>query len=273
MDLPPEPPEWYHTIDLPHGRTSGLFDLDRVRKAVPWPDLTGLRCLDVATFDGYWAFEMERRGAAEVLALDVPRTREFDWVPRRRADAHDIATGAGFLHAAASLQSNVQRVEGNVYSLSADEVGTFDIVLMGALLLHLANPFAALERIRQVCHGRFISIEQVDERASLLMPRRGVVAIGDDRFPWVWGVPNRAGHHALLHHAGFDVEKQVHSVMDFGARVAPDRAPGRGLRHRLARRAMRLPDVPGAWASAIVARPAEGVASGDHLPIARRRLA
>jgi hypothetical protein len=66
----PERRTWYHTIDLPgRGPTPGYFDTRRAPAHVPWPrQLSGGRCLDVGTFDGFWAFEMERRGAFEVVA-------------------------------------------------------------------------------------------------------------------------------------------------------------------------------------------------------------
>ncbi len=46
-------------------------------------DLSGLRVLDVGTFEGFWAFELERRGAS-VTALDVDRIQQLDWPPRLR---------------------------------------------------------------------------------------------------------------------------------------------------------------------------------------------
>src|SRR5579862_4659707 len=64
---------WYHTLELGHGVvTPGWFDTRPAVCAVRFPaSLAGVRCLDVATFDGFWAFEMERRGAAEVVAIDL----------------------------------------------------------------------------------------------------------------------------------------------------------------------------------------------------------
>jgi len=66
--------EWYHTLELAPGVvTPGGFDLRDMPDKVGLPaSLGGQRCLDVGTFDGFWAFELERRGASEVLALDVP---------------------------------------------------------------------------------------------------------------------------------------------------------------------------------------------------------
>src|SRR5213082_4089241 len=77
---------WYHTIDLGDGVvTPGFFDTRATVPHVPLPaSLAGMRCLDIGTWDGFWAFEMERRGAAEVHAVDVPDPYQWDWPARAR---------------------------------------------------------------------------------------------------------------------------------------------------------------------------------------------
>ena len=79
---------WYHTLELGDGVvTDGMFDHRPHMHHYPLPaDLSGKRCLDVATMDGYWAFEMERRGAASVTALDLEDPSQLDW-PVRAARA------------------------------------------------------------------------------------------------------------------------------------------------------------------------------------------
>ena len=65
-------PLWYHTLELAPGVvTPGWFDLRPIVSLLPWPDVRGKRCLDVGTYDGFLAFELERRGAAEVVATDI----------------------------------------------------------------------------------------------------------------------------------------------------------------------------------------------------------
>jgi hypothetical protein len=71
---------WYHTLELAPGVIMpGWFDLRPVVPKVLPASLAGLRCLDVATFDDFWAFELERRGAREVVAVDVLDPRDWDW--------------------------------------------------------------------------------------------------------------------------------------------------------------------------------------------------
>jgi tRNA (mo5U34)-methyltransferase len=153
---------WYHTIALPHGiLTPGYYDHRDLLPRYRLPDrLDGLRVLDVATFDGFWAFEFERRGAAEVVALDVREKREIDLPPRTRAAMTEqelsFAFGRGFALARDALGSRVQPLHCNVYDLCPERAGMFDLVHVGDLLLHLRDPVRALTAVRSVCRGRAI---------------------------------------------------------------------------------------------------------------------
>src|SRR5437764_13176122 len=78
-------PSWYHTIEVAPGVvTPGAFDLRPIVDELPWPDVRGRRCLDVGTYDGFLAFELERRGAAEVVAVDLPGHEHWDWELHQR---------------------------------------------------------------------------------------------------------------------------------------------------------------------------------------------
>jgi len=141
-------PLWYHTIELHPGLvTPGWFDLRPIVDGLPWPEITGRRCLDIGTYDGYLAFEMERRGAAEVVAVDIADHDGWDWPVRLRArGGAELARlagadkGAGFALAAEILGSKVKRHEVSIYDLDPAELGTFDVVICGSLLLHLRDP-------------------------------------------------------------------------------------------------------------------------------------
>src|SRR5580700_5906771 len=65
---------WWHSFELPDGTAiAGVNSLDAQKTRIarfPIPaDLTGKRVLDIGAWDGWFTFEMERRGA-EVLAID-----------------------------------------------------------------------------------------------------------------------------------------------------------------------------------------------------------
>jgi tRNA (mo5U34)-methyltransferase len=162
---------WYHTIELAPGHlTDGMFDLRPVVGRYGLPDrLDGMRVLDIGTWDGFWAFEMERRGAEEVVALDLDDERELDWPPRRRGEADPaVRRGDGFRLARELLGSSVERVDCNLYEASPAELGSFDLIFCGSVLIHLRDQLLALERIASLCRGRFICAEAYDRLTGLL---------------------------------------------------------------------------------------------------------
>ena len=67
----------------------GYFDLRPIVDELPWPDVRGKRCLDIGSYDGFYAFELERRGAAEVVAVDVADPHDWDWPPDVREHGPD----------------------------------------------------------------------------------------------------------------------------------------------------------------------------------------
>jgi tRNA (mo5U34)-methyltransferase len=161
---------WYHAIDLGNGElTPGWFDLRPFVRHYGLPDdMTGMRALEVGTWDGFWAFEMESRGA-EVVALDLDRESDLDWPPRRRpAEWSTEMRGDGFRLAKEIRGSAVERVDMSVYHATPEELGTFDLVFCGSVLLHLRDQLLALERIANLCTGTFISAEEYDRVSSLL---------------------------------------------------------------------------------------------------------
>jgi tRNA (mo5U34)-methyltransferase len=211
--------QWYHTLELAPGVvTPGWFDLRGMPGKVGMPaSLDGQRCLDVGTFDGFWAFAMERRGAAEVVALDVPDPAEWDWPGNAPADAitelrsrHEGGVGFGIAHEA--LGSSVQRVERTVYALDPAVDGQFDFVYVGSLLLHLRDPVGALERIRAVCRGRLLVVDAIDLPLSLAVPGRPTASLDGNGRPWWWR-PTRAGLVRIVEAAGFDLAAAPRTIL------------------------------------------------------------
>jgi tRNA (mo5U34)-methyltransferase len=205
--------EWYHTMELAPGIvTPGFFDHRPILAQLPLPaSLTGLRCLDVATFDGFWAFEMERRGAAEVVGVDILDPFGWDWpvdAPAAVIDALERRKqgGAGFRLAARALGSRVEHREVSVYDLDPEVHGQFDVVYLGSLLMHLRDPVRALERVRSVCRGRLLLVDNVDLFTSLLFPRSPLARLDGRGRPWWWKA-NVAGLRRMVEAAGFTVER------------------------------------------------------------------
>jgi SAM-dependent methyltransferase len=203
---------WYHTIELAPGRkTQGAIDLKNVAERILPDDLSGKRTLDIGTYDGFWAFEMERRGA-EVVAVDLDDHEESDWPPLSRARLAEQARreaavpGTRFRLAKAALGSSVERVPSSIYQVERERVGgNFDLIFIGDLLLHLRDPVLGLERARSVLRpdGTLISVEPIVLKLSLLGRGRPLFSLRATRTDYDWYVPNLAGHRAWLELAGF----------------------------------------------------------------------
>jgi tRNA (mo5U34)-methyltransferase len=252
---------WYHSIDVAPGVTTpGMFDLRPIVERLPWPDVRGKRCLDVGTYDGFLAFELERRGASEVVATDIDDHEKWDWpdhLRRRGTEYLSLAAGqkgAGFEIARELLGSDVRRESVNVYDLSPDVVGRFDVVVCGSLLLHLRDPLRALAAMRSVCAERFLSAGAIDLRPSVLQRDRPLARLDGVSDLCQWWLPNAAGHRQMLRAAGFEMEREsrLYSI-PFGPTHEPMQLRPRRLASKVARRVFTGND--GVPHHAILARP------------------
>ena len=196
---------WYHTLDLGAGVvTAGMFDHrgSEDRYGIP-ADLSGKRCLDVGTMDGFWAFTMERRGASEVVAVDLEDPSQLDWpasLRHRVVKTMDETKGTRFELARQALGSSVQRRLCSVYALDPEELGQFDFVFCGDMLVHLKDPASAVERIRSVCRATAVVTNPVKEQFPY---RNRPLAQFDGIDEFEWWLPNRAAFERLLLSAGF----------------------------------------------------------------------
>src|SRR3712207_9588764 len=90
-------PLWYHVIEVAPGvATPGWFDLRPIVDRMPWPDVAGKRCLDVGTYDGFLAFELEGRGAAEVVAVALHPHTKGGVPPAMRAPGGERPAAGGW---------------------------------------------------------------------------------------------------------------------------------------------------------------------------------
>ncbi|MDX6583402.1 MAG: tRNA (mo5U34)-methyltransferase [Solirubrobacterales bacterium] len=206
---------WYHVIELGDGTvTPGWFDLRPYVHHYGLPDdMSGMRALEVGTWDGFWAFEMERRGA-EVVALDLDRESDLDWPPRRRpAEWSTEMRGDGFRLLKERRGSKVERVDMSIYHATPEELGSFDLVFCGSVLLHLRDQLLALERIANLCGGTFISAEEYD-RPSGLVPFPVSRYLADREKAVVFWLPSIRTWRRMMRTAGFErVERRAKFVM------------------------------------------------------------
>jgi SAM-dependent methyltransferase len=148
--------DFYHTMDLPnHGVVTGAWDL-RGREAAYLGnvDVAGKRVLEVGTASGHLCFAMEKMGAS-VVGFDLSDEQQWDVVPYHRAETKDYVVqrrnhirrlNNSYWFAHRALGSSAKVVYGSVYEIP-DDIGQFDICTFGSILLHLRDPFLALQRV------------------------------------------------------------------------------------------------------------------------------
>lgn len=236
--------QWYHTIDLGEGVvTPGWFDLRQTAKTLPFPSsMAGMRALDIGTFEGFWALQMEARGAAETVAIDILDPLAWDWPFGSQQEVIQALEdrkmgGSGFDLVKGVLESRVERQEMSIYDLDPQRIGTFDFVYLGSLLLHLRDPVRALEAVRSVCRGQLLSVDAIDLPLTFLS-RRPLAYLDAVGRPW-WWKPNQGGLQRMLRAAGFAQVRQPRRIfMPPGAQHPRPRTPRelvRSLRSRAGR--------------------------------------
>jgi tRNA (mo5U34)-methyltransferase len=193
-------PYWHYSFDLGDGIVINPGD-DGVQgsREFVWPavlqlcggTLDGLRVLDVACNAGFWCLQAVNSGAAHVLGVDA-RSLHIDQAELVR-DAYGIDPDR--------LEYRVL----NIYDLSPESVGVFDLCLAFRVLHHLRHPMLALDRLRAVCRALLV----VDVR--LTQDEGCVLKIhGEDTSESLYGVdglalrPSKTAIEQMLLSSGFD---------------------------------------------------------------------
>jgi hypothetical protein len=152
------------------GATPTSAELQRVVEGLPWPNVRGKRCLGIGPADWELDLELKRRGAAEVVTVDL--------------QDHD-----------------------EISALDPEMAGSFDVVVCIDLVRLDRDPLGALEAVRRVTTGVLLSVEPVELWTSVLARGRPLFTLhGDDGERRGFSF-NGAGHKHLLTGAGFTVER------------------------------------------------------------------
>jgi len=143
-------PAWHQRWEIFQGVfTPGRNPVSSLLDGVGLPkDLRGRRVLDVGAFNCCFSFECERRGASEVIAMDLQDPETLGFVPMSKL-----------------LNSAVRYKQGSVYNLDRNRLGEFDVVLFLGVLYHLRYPLLALDQLRHVTRGTlFLETLVIDNR-------------------------------------------------------------------------------------------------------------
>ncbi|MDO5758079.1 MAG: TIGR04290 family methyltransferase [Rhodobacterales bacterium] len=170
-------------------------------------DLSGCSVLDIGCNAGFYALEMARRGASEVVAIDSD--------PHYLRQARFAADQAG---------ADIDFRQMSVYDVG--NLGRrFDLVIFMGVLYHLRHPLLALDLLHEHVVGENMLFQCMQRGAQDVADLASDHDFDDDtpfredaaprlhfiehrfaRDPTNWFVPNRAATEAMLRSSGFAIE-------------------------------------------------------------------
>ncbi len=200
---------WHQRFELAPGVFApGANNVAFLVEMAGFPDrLSGESVLDIGTTNGAFAFELERRGAGRVVAVDILDADHF-----------------GFNAIKELLGSGVEHLQASIYDLPEIVGEQFDLVLFLGVLYHLRHPLLALDNVRRltrqiayvesaVCDGE---LTQVAGTSVARFYRSD--ELGDDASNWF--APNLAALTDWFSSCGFRPER---------IRSWPSGSPSRGM--------------------------------------------
>ena len=187
---------FYHWVDMPDGTViPGDWDLRQNWSAyLGHVDFANRRVLEFGSASGFLSLKMESLGA-DVVGFDLPRGAACDLLPVAGADPTGMASASATEHDRLQnswwyvhqrFNSKTKAVYGNIYDLPPD-LGRFDVSVFASILLHLSNPFAALQQAARITDSAIIITDMSPLYVKLL-------PIGLEHSALMEFAPEHAGH-------------------------------------------------------------------------------
>ena len=212
---------WYHKIRLSPNIVTPGFDLDelwehtrRVRNHI---DYTGKRVLDIASFDGLFAFEAEQLGASLVVATDCLYRSFSNFLFCRELFGSRVVPY--FNISPYNLTNRLDVFLDENYDEERPNERRFDIVQHLGLLYHLRDPMYSLSQARSLlAEGGSLLVEtdvvlDTDEAFLLFNGMPNSVRVRDNYT--VWWAPTRECLFEMLESTMFEVKRETYSEIYF----------------------------------------------------------
>jgi tRNA (mo5U34)-methyltransferase len=164
-------PYWFHTFAL--NRAEGMYAPGTARDhryripAIP-ESFEGHSVLDIGTFDGFYAFLAEARGADRIVAVD--NEQYIEWVRARWGVELEGGEGFRAIHALLDSQVEYRKLDALELDRLAD---SFDFVFCCGILHRVEAPGLLLRLLRR----------RLSEGGRVLIETHGVFAAPDDSDP------------------------------------------------------------------------------------------
>lgn len=164
---------WYHAFDMPDGTVlPGAWDLRGHESAyLGGVDVAGRRVLELGPATGFLTFALERLGA-EVVSFEAGFDVSIDTLPIQGRDYPEERLRVmqetidrnhdGWWHLHRAVGSKAKFVQGDIYDMPSD-LGEFDLCLVGAILLHLREPWGALSQAARMTKDVMIVTEPLQD--------------------------------------------------------------------------------------------------------------
>jgi len=197
-EINPDEYYFYHTINLPGvGLMNGEWDLrPTADDYLGNVNLTNKRVLEMGAANGFLSFYMESKGAS-VISYDLSPEQDWDMVPHAGKDLAALApkrkNHIRKINNAYNLghllyNSRAERVYGSVYAIPS-VVGLVDVSTFGSILLHVRDPFLALQQAARLTKETIVITEMIDNNRQRLFNRL---------FGWLGTATVRRIRHKLL---------------------------------------------------------------------------
>ena len=203
-------PLWFHTFAL--NRDRGLYTPGKARdhgyRLASIPDsFDGASVLDVGTFDGFYSYLAERRGAARVLAID--NEQYVHWVRDRWRV--ELTGGQGFRAIHRSLGSDVEYRRMDAFQIAGIKE-SFDFIFCFGILHRVEDPLGLLRELASVLSedGQILIetygiVDDAGGDEALHVPNPGAVYRNDRFVYWQFSSGAIANLAASIDGLSFDV--------------------------------------------------------------------
>jgi hypothetical protein len=222
----------YHWFDMPNGETVvGSWDLRQNWRAYLGEiAVAGRRVFEPGPASGYLTMQMAASGA-DVVVFDLPRGEAPDLLPIPGRDMASVRaeTAAGIERVLKSwwyfrrvLGWQAEAVYGDIYRLP-DGIGRFDVTLLGAILLHLRDPFRAVQQVAAITDRTIVVTDllrrDIGENSYLeFCPHPEL------NHPMIWWYVSPGAISRMLRAVGFEPVRMTTHNHNFHASLEADKA-------------------------------------------------
>ncbi len=222
----------YHWFDMPNGdKVVGSWDLRRNWQSYLGNyNFTGKRVFEPGPASGFLTMKMEHSGA-EVVAFDLPPGAPPDLLPSPKRDMAKTAIEMGaaidrvrnswwYFHRAFNLKAKA--TYGDIYNLP-DDLGRFDVTVVAAILLHLSNPFRAIQQFASITDKAIIIADLVHDKFDD-QPYMEFAPHPDSSDPMTWWYISPHSIKRMLAAVGFSKIKMTESIHNHYPTLTADNA-------------------------------------------------